>query len=140
MTRFIPLVVLAGCAAHQPAPHRAQLVAEIFVGDLKRSVAFYERLGFRTAFTEKTFAEMQWADGHKLFLSQRANNTLPAQPAANLRIGVADVDRHWEIARRAGAKVVTPIGDRFYHERDFLILDPDGFGLRFASLLPGGKW
>jgi hypothetical protein len=31
--------------------------------------------------------------------------------------------------------VLAPIGDRDYGLRDFTILDPDGFGQRFASLL-----
>jgi hypothetical protein len=34
-----------------------------------------------------------------------------------------------------GARVVSPIGDRYYGLRDFTIADPDGFGLRFASWL-----
>jgi catechol 2,3-dioxygenase-like lactoylglutathione lyase family enzyme len=134
--------VLGGCAvprAGEP-PQRAQLVTEIAVRDLKKSVAFYRALGFRTAFTEATFAELQWRDGHKLFLSEQKGRAPIATPAANLRIGVAKVDEAWAVARRMGAKVITPLGDRFYHERDFLIVDTDGFGLRFASLLPGGKW
>ena len=36
--------------------------------------------------------------------------------------------------------MIAPVGDRFYGERDFLIVDPDGFGLRFSSLLEKGHW
>jgi hypothetical protein len=50
------------------------------------------------------------------------------------------VDDLWTKAQELKARVITPIGDRFYGERDFLIADPDGFGLRFASLLPTGRW
>jgi hypothetical protein len=32
---------------------------------------------------------------------------------------------------------VIPIGDRYYGLRDFTIRDPDGFGVRFASVLQG---
>jgi uncharacterized glyoxalase superfamily protein PhnB len=49
---------------------------------------------------------------------------------------VADVDAFWERARVAGAPVLAPIGDRSYGLRDFTVLDPDGFGVRFASRLP----
>ena len=132
-------IILAGCSEKPPAAPGVPLVTEIFVADIKVSRAFYEQLGFAATHNEETFAEMQFG-GQKLFLSQRKDNPRPSLPAANVRIPVPDVDRYWKLAQDMKANVVTPIGDRFYKERDFLITDPDGFGLRFASLLPGGKW
>ena len=38
-------------------------------------------------------------------------------------------------ARALGVPVLQPIGDRYYGLRDFTIVDPDGYGLRFASYL-----
>ena len=49
---------------------------------------------------------------------------------------VADVDGVWERARDAGMDVLAPIGDRDYGLRDFTILDPDRFGVRFGARLP----
>jgi uncharacterized glyoxalase superfamily protein PhnB len=49
---------------------------------------------------------------------------------------VPDVDRYWKLANDMRARVVVPIGDRYYGLRDFTIADPDGFGVRFASDLP----
>ena len=145
-----PAVVLAACdapSASSTAPasatpaHDAQLVAEFSVTNLAASRAFYEGLGFKTAHAEKTFLEMRWIDGHKLFLSESGGGSArPNKPTVNLRIGVSNVDEYWKRAQTMQARVVTPIGDRFYGERDFLIADPDGFGLRFASLLPAGHW
>ena len=133
--------LLAGCATRSTPPHSAQLVAEFSVKDLAASREFYEKLGFRATHTEKTFVELQWEDGHKLFLSQaKRAGAKPEKPVVNLRVGVAHVDEYWKRANRMNARIITPIGDRFYHERDFLIADPDGFGLRFASMLPGGHW
>lgn len=136
------LTFCAGCATPKNTPPpSAQLVAEFSVRDLAASRAFYEKLGFRVTHQEKTFAELQWRDGHKLFLSENKTPRPSAKhPVVNLRVGVADVDAHWLCARGANARLVTPIGDRFYGERDFLIADPDGYGLRFASLLPKGHW
>jgi uncharacterized glyoxalase superfamily protein PhnB len=48
---------------------------------------------------------------------------------------VPDVDQLWALANEVGATVVIPIGDRYYGLRDFTIADPDGFGVRFASIL-----
>jgi len=84
-----------------------QLVTEIVVRDIRGSVDFYRRLGFELLRDGGDFVELTWED-HRLFL---------AQPSAF-----------------PGAEHV-PIGDRYYGLRDFTIRDPDGFGIRFASLL-----
>jgi catechol 2,3-dioxygenase-like lactoylglutathione lyase family enzyme len=113
-----------------------QLVVEVFVRDAARSRAFYEQLGFDVAEDRGTFLVLTW-EGHELFLDQRADLPAPpAAPQANVRVMVADVDGYWRRARAMGARVLAPIGGRDYGLRDFTILDPDGFGLRFASLLP----
>ena len=133
--------LMAACATRNGPPHAAQLVAEFSVRDLRASRAFYEKLGFRVAHAEKTFLALQWIDGHKLFLAESAGrDRTPAKPTVNLRVGVDNVDEYWARAQAMNARVITPIGDRFYGERDFLVADPDGFGLRFASLLATGHW
>jgi hypothetical protein len=34
--------------------------------------------------------------------------------------------------------MIIPLADRYYGLRDFAIADPDGFGVRFATVLPKG--
>lgn len=116
-----------------------QLVVEIFVRDIRRSTVFYRSLGFELLRNDGAFVELTWED-HKLFLDERPD--LPdagPRPQANVRVLVADVDAWWERARRLDADVFQPIGDRTYGLRDFTIVDPDGFGLRFASRLEGER-
>jgi len=140
---FLCAVLATRVEAKEPPipPALAQLVAEFSVRDLAKSRAFYEALGFKVTHTEKTFLELQWVDGHKLFLSESKDaKPVPEKPVINIRIGVAKVDDHWTKVQELKARVITPIGDRFYGERDFLIVDPDGFGLRFSSLLEKGHW
>jgi hypothetical protein len=73
-------------------------------------------------------------EGHQLFLDERPDRPVPSSvPQANVRVMVADVDACWHRALGMDASVLTPIGDREYGLRDFTILDPDGFGIRFAS-------
>ena len=116
-------------------PAVEQLVVEIFVRDARRSRAFYEQLGFHVAEDRGTFVVLTW-EGHELFLDQRADlPEPPTVPQANVRVMVADVDACWRRAREMATAVLAPIGDRDYGLRDFTILDPDGFGLRFGSLL-----
>ncbi len=115
-------------------PPRDQLVTEVHVRDLDRSIAFYEALGFELVRRDETFAELEWEE--LLFFLDSAQPPPGVEtPAANLRIMVADVDAYWRRAERLGATVLKPIEDKYYGLRDFTILDPDGFGIRFATRL-----
>ncbi|MGQ0803300.1 MAG: VOC family protein [Actinomycetota bacterium] len=120
-----------------------QLVTEIVVRDMRRSVDFYRRLGFELLRDGGDFVEMTWEE-HRLFLAEpsafhgaelAALPVPPAFPPANVRVMVPDVDRYWALTQEIGAEIAVPIGDRYYGLRDFTIRDPDGFGLRFASVL-----
>ena len=123
-----------------------QLVTEIFVRDIRRSTDFYRRLGFAVLRDAGDFVELTWED-HRLFLAELSAvhdvrapemTAVPDFPVANVRVMVPDVDEHWRRANEIGARVVVPIGDRYYGLRDFTIVDPDGFGVRFATTLAGG--
>ena len=112
-----------------------QLVVEIFVRDARRSKSFYAQLGFEVAEDRGTFLVLTW-ESYELFLDERPDLFAPpAVPQANVRVMVADVDAYWQRASAMGAPVLAPIEDREYGLRDFTILDPDGFGIRFGSLL-----
>ena len=120
-----------------------QLVTEILVADIKRSVRFYLELGFTLLRDGGDFVELVWEE-HRLFLAElsafrdAAGAEPPSRakfPRANVRVMVPDVDACWAKAQELGVEVVLPIADRYYGLRDFTIADPDGFGIRFASAL-----
>jgi uncharacterized glyoxalase superfamily protein PhnB len=48
---------------------------------------------------------------------------------------VEDVDAMWDKANLLGLAINNSIDDRPYGLRDFVIVDPAGFGLRFAQVL-----
>ena len=118
-----------------------QLVTEILVQSIGRATEFYRRLGFELLRDDGDFAELAW-DHHRLFLAEpsamHADEPVapPPFPHANVRVMVPNVDAYWTLVNEMGAHVVVPIGDRHYGLRDFTISDPDGFGIRFASVLP----
>jgi catechol 2,3-dioxygenase-like lactoylglutathione lyase family enzyme len=115
-----------------------QLVVELFVRDLGRSMAFYRALGFDLLAQHGRFASLTWED-HRLFLDERDDlPEPPAVPVMNVRVMVADVDQVWRRVGELGLRVVAAIADRPYGLRDFTIADPDGFGVRFATRLPAG--
>src|SRR5215831_20122666 len=105
-----------------------QLVTEIVVRDIRRSVDFYRRLGFELLRDGSDFVELTWED-HRLFLAELSafpeieKIDLPAPPKfplANIRVMVPNVDDHWRMANDIGAQIVVPVGDRYYDLRDFL--------------------
>jgi catechol 2,3-dioxygenase-like lactoylglutathione lyase family enzyme len=122
-----------------------QLVTEIVVRDMRLSVGFYRSLGFEVVRDGGDFVELAWED-HCLFLAElsafrdapgTALANPPTFPLANVRVMVPDVDERWKLAKEIGAPIIVPLADRYYGLRDFTIADPDGFGVRFASLLAG---
>lgn len=115
-----------------------QLVLELFVRDIARSTAFYVELGFVPVADRGAFVVLAW-EGHYLFLDERRDlPPPPAHPQANVRVMVPDVDRAWARAMAMAAPVFAPIADQPYGLRDFTILDPDGFGVRFGTRLANG--
>jgi catechol 2,3-dioxygenase-like lactoylglutathione lyase family enzyme len=102
------------------------------VHDLAPSLAFYEAFGFELERRTETFAVLRW-NGSYLFLAEERERPASSSTAlANVRVIVQDVDAVWELAQVVGARV-----ERAYGLRDFTVLDPDGFGVRFAQVLPG---
>ena len=120
-----------------PADAQAPFVFELFVTDLARSVRFYRDLGFVVERGDSDFVVLRWGAADRLFLA--AAPTLAPDPAVrmNVRLLVPDVDARWDKAQSLGCRVHSAIADRPYGLRDFTILDPDGYGVRFASPLKG---
>ena len=103
--------------------------------NIGRSTEFYRQLGFELVRDDGAFVELAW-EGRRLFLDERPNADDPAETlAANVRVMVPDVDRYWDLALSLDARIVAPVDDREYGLRDFTVADPDGYGVRFASLL-----
>ena len=120
-----------------------QLVTEIVVRDIQRSTKFYRELGFKVLRDAGDFVELAWED-HQLYIAELSayheitgdDVKLPEPskfPLANIRIMVPNVDDYWKLVKEMGVQIVISIADRYYGLRDFIISDPDGFGVRFAT-------
>ncbi|HSP56349.1 MAG TPA: VOC family protein [Dehalococcoidia bacterium] len=120
----------------------APVAPEFFVSDVGATVRFYtETLGFdavrlETEGSVPVFAVLGLGDAVVLIDRQESIGGAPATPrglAVNIRVMVPDVDVVYGRARAAGATISRDIGDRDYGLRDFIVRDPDGFRIRFAS-------
>jgi len=110
----------------------SQLVTELPVRSLAESLSFYRAAGFRLVRATASFGVLRWDDRY-LFLTERADVGVGANPA-NLRVIVGDVDGLFAQATQRGWRIRHPLGERGYGLRDFTVLDPDGYELRFAAL------
>lgn len=112
-----------------------QLIVEIYVRDLRHSLEFYQKLGFKLLRQEPEFAELAWEDSF-LFLEEfKQMPSPPVFPVANIRVMVPNVDEYWALAQKIGARIFKKIDDRYYGLRDFTLVGPDGLGIRFATEL-----
>ena len=112
-----------------------QLVVALYVQDIRKSGEFYRSYGFKVMRDEGTFMELTWEDA-RLFLSEVPGTPPPpASPIGNLRVMVPNVDQYWNLANEKGATILSPIEDRYYGLRDFIIAGLDGLALRFATWL-----
>ncbi len=129
------------------------VIPELDVADLGRSLSFYvDALGFSVRFErpEERFAYLARGPVH-LMLEQAdgpgrrfrvAPLEYPFGRGMNLQIQVPDVDHLHAQALRVGATIYIPLEERWYRQgdeeagnRQFVVLDPDGYLLRFFSSL-----
>ena len=128
-----------------------KLVPELYCSDFERSLRFYtETLGFavRYARPEERFAfldregaqimiEQAGSDGRKWLAGELA---YPYGRGINLEIEVSDVASLYSAVVAAGCRILVPLEDKWYRtgapksgNRQFVVLDPDGYLLRFAQ-------
>ena len=111
--------------------NESQGVVEIVGPDIEALLSFYLSIGFELERRTGDFAVVHW-HGTRLFLA--GNPDAPVGECwRSLRIMVEDVDTMWQKANRLRLRIGNPIGDRVYGLRDFVLVDPAGFGLRFAQ-------
>jgi catechol 2,3-dioxygenase-like lactoylglutathione lyase family enzyme len=118
-------------------PANEQLAVEIYVRDLRLSLAFYQKLGFKLLRQESDFAELAWEDSRLMLEEFKQMPSPPLFPLANIRVMVPNVDDYRQLAKEIGARIFRELGDRDYGLRDFTLVGPDGIGIRFATELPG---
>ena len=115
----------------------SDLVPFVHVGDLPRSVAFYELLGFEVADTYEAGGELQWLalqHGHARIMLQRATAPIdPHQQAVLFYLYAADLEALRDRLLAHGV-AVGPIRDGSPGpEREIALSDPDGYRLMVAE-------
>ena len=112
-----------------------QLVAELSVRDLNgaRSPSI-ERSGSTCFGTKNALPSLPGGPSAVPATNERSAQA-PCHRSRQFRVMVPDVDQIWQRVSDLAPRIIVPIDDRHYGLRDFTILDPDGFELRFATWL-----
>ena len=98
------------------------------VADLERSLAFYTRLpGVAVEFHKPGIFAMLRIGKGRLGLLQRAAGRF------HIELETDDLDGFYEAVRQAGIEPKGPPIRHPWGERDFQVIDPDGFVLEFES-------
>ena len=123
----------------------ARVAPELFVPDVDRAIQFYtERLGFELLRREETDGQATFAvvalgpaivmlADEQHYVAMGASLVEPRGRGIDVRFVVPDVDAVYRTCLMSGIRIALDIGDRYYGLRDFIVEDPDGYRLRFAS-------
>jgi catechol 2,3-dioxygenase-like lactoylglutathione lyase family enzyme len=124
-----------------------QLVPELIVSDLQRSLRFYlDVLGFSVQYErpEEHFAYLE-RHGAEIMLQENVGRVFlaagleyPYGRGVNFQIEVAEVEALYETVRLADVYIFLPLEEKWYRRdavvlgnRQFIVQDPDGYLLRF---------
>lgn len=125
----------------------AKLVPELHCSDIEVSLRFYtQTLGFSILFSrpEERFAYLE-REGSQIMIEQPVGRTFvaaelehPSGRGVNLMIEVTEVDKLYSSVNLAEAPIFLAIEDKWYEaegiflgNRQFVVMDPDGYLLRF---------
>jgi catechol 2,3-dioxygenase-like lactoylglutathione lyase family enzyme len=107
------------------------------VSDLVRSVAWYERLGFRVRAFFDGYAILGF-DGAELHLNEMTDLAPPTESVSGAYLRVADADAVHAQWAAMGARIIAEPEDQPYGIREFATEDLDGNLWRIGATIPGG--
>ena len=125
----------------------ARLVPELYCSHFEPTLHFYiEVLGFTVLYDrpEERFAYLD-REGAQVMIEQPVERAFvvgdlayPYGRGVNLQIEVSDVESLYERVKASGSRIYLQLEDRWYRRddvllgnRQFVVLDPDGYLLRF---------
>lgn len=97
--------------------------------DHKRTVEFYEALGFKAR-------RVPYENGEYVFIALNKGNIAPSDsPDEKISIGVivSQLDQVYRLAKEHGVEIVDDIKDRPWGPRSFYVKDPNGYILEFEQ-------
>lgn len=124
-----------------------KLIPELSVSDINKSKEFYLSLGFSIIYerVDDKFCFLE-LDGNQLMIEEVNENwnvgelEYPFGRGINISMEVSDIDKLYDFVKEKQYPVFRDmqidsyqVGDKVYHDKQFLIQDLDGYLLRFVN-------
>ena len=124
-----------------------KLIPELSVSDINKSKDFYLSLGFSIVYerVDDKFCFLE-LDGNQLMIEEVNQNwnvgelEYPFGRGINISMEVSDIDKLYDFVKEKQYPIFREmqidsyqVGDKVYHDKQFLIQDLDGYLLRFVN-------
>lgn len=124
-----------------------KLIPELSVSDINKSKEFYLSLGFSIIYerVDDKFCFLE-LDGNQLMIEEVNENwnvgelEYPFGRGINISMEVSDIDKLYDFVKEKQYPIFREmqidsyqVGDKVYHDKQFLIQDFDGYLLRFVN-------
>lgn len=111
---------------------------QFLVDDLDRSIAYYEKLGFKFGDPWEGFYIIGKRDGLELHLKESPKNEVDRRwrrenEHLDAAAGVDGIEAFYDQCVSNGVKVLQPLAPTEWGTRDFYIEDPDGYIISFGG-------
>ena len=108
------------------------LVESLLVDDLKRSIAYYQKIGFTFGEPWEGFYAIGILDGLELHLKEAPKNDADREHRRNndhldASAGVDGIEAFYEQCVANGVTILKPLAVTAWGTKDFYIEDPDGY-------------
>lgn len=119
-------------------PRVTSFAPQFLVGDLGRSIAFYEKLGFTFGEPWDGFYAIGRLDGLELHLKEAPQNDAERRHRRehehlDAAAGVDGVEAFYTRCIANGARIIRPLTATAWGTMDFYVEDPDGYVVSFGG-------
>ena len=119
-------------------PRLTSFAPQFLVDDLERSIAYYQKIGFKFGETWEGFYAIGYLDGLELHLKEAPKNQGERQhrrdnEQLDAAAGVDGIEAFYEQCVDNGATIITPLTATAWGTKDFYVEDPDGNVISFGG-------
>ena len=120
------------------SPRVTSFAPQFLVDDLDRSIAYYQRLGFRFGEPWEGFYAIGRIDGLELHLKEAPKNQDERQHRRSLEhldaaAGVDGIEAFFAQCVANGVTILKPLAATEWGTKDFYVEDPDGYVISFGG-------
>jgi catechol 2,3-dioxygenase-like lactoylglutathione lyase family enzyme len=122
-------------------PRVTSFAPQFLVDDLRRSMAYYQKLGFTFGDSWDGFYAIGQLDGLELHLKEAPTNPSERQHRRehehlDAAAGVDGIEAFYEMCIANGARILRPLAPTAWGTKDFYVEDPDGYVIAFGGRTP----